>query len=105
MTCFLCVSFRSLGFKREVTLIFFNPSLKTAPQSTPQPSTTVVELTTTATEPTPLSTSVLVSFTSDETFDLALLNSISPQFTNRELKVKREVSCVENFTIFFKDVL
>lgn len=75
--------------------------MKTAPQSTTQPLTTVVELTTTATKPTPLTTTVLVRFTSDETFDLALLDSTSPQFTNREQKVKHEVCCVETFQIPF----
>jgi len=75
--------------------------LKTAPQSTTQPLTTVLELTTTATKPTPLTTLVLVRFTSDETFDLALLDSTTPQFTNREQRIKREVCRLVPFQIPF----
>lgn len=74
----------------------------TVPQSTTQPLTTGVELTTTAAKPTPLTTTVLVSFTSDENFDQELKNSTSPKFTDREQKVKREVCCVENYSILFK---
>lgn len=76
--------------------------MKTAPQSTTQPLTTVVELTTTAAKPTPPTTTVFVSFTSDETFDEELKNSTSPKFKDRKQKVKDEVCCVENYSILIK---
>lgn len=76
--------------------------MKTAPQSTTQPLTTVVELTTTAAKPTPLTTTIHVSFTSDEPFNTELEIPTSTMFTEREQKVKHEVCCVENYSILFK---
>ncbi|ROL43131.1 hypothetical protein DPX16_1769 [Anabarilius grahami] len=75
-----------------------------SPQSTTQPLTTVVELTTTAAKTTPLTTTVLVSFTSDETFDQELKNSTSPKFKDRERKVKHEFEPIfeKAFTFFLR---